>query len=214
MSKESDNLLQVRIEQIKKNIREIGDPQSISNRCGLNFHENNESAEFSFSLLNTQVEISYPELRIYDKRTGGDLPTPHQALICYYITPSSDSPEVYISANEWVSFTDLPDGRFYNQAFQSYTGDKLATSIETNFEKFSKVALRLNGSLLEMADISYRFLFLPKVPVAVVFWKGDEDFPPSCQILFDSSARFYLPTDACAILGSMLTQMILKQIKS
>ncbi len=31
--------------------------------------------------------------------------------------------------------------------------------------------------------------------MAVNYWCGDEDFPSSCKILFDSSASHYLPTD-------------------
>ena len=65
---------------------------------------------------------------------------------------------------------------------------------------------------MEVGNASYKFIALPKVPLAVVFWCGDEDFPPSCKILFDSSVSKFLPTDACAILGSMLTQKILKHL--
>jgi hypothetical protein len=45
--------------------------------------------------------------------------------------------------------------------------------------------------------------------LAVVYHLGDENFPASCQILFDASACHYLPTDVCAILGSMLTRKLL-----
>jgi hypothetical protein len=45
-----------------------------------------------------------------------------------------------------------------------------------------------------------------------VYWQGDEDFDASCQVLFDASARHYLPTDAYAILGSTLTRMLKKNI--
>ncbi|MDL1911699.1 DUF3786 domain-containing protein, partial [Chloroflexi bacterium CFX6] len=50
---------------------------------------------------------------------------------------------------------------------------------------------------------------LPRVPLMTTYWLGDEDFPSSCKILFDESATHYLPIDACAILGSMLTRKII-----
>jgi len=43
-----------------------------------------------------------------------------------------------------------------------------------------------------------------------VYWQGDEDFPSTCQVLFDASASHYLPTDAYAILGSTLTRRLIK----
>jgi hypothetical protein len=45
--------------------------------------------------------------------------------------------------------------------------------------------------------------------VAIVCWLGDEDFPTSFRFLFDDSIRHHLPTDACAILGNMLTRKLL-----
>jgi hypothetical protein len=49
--------------------------------------------------------------------------------------------------------------------------------------------------------------------VAAVYWQGDEDFPSTCQLLFDASVSRCLPTDACAVLGSALTRMLIKHIQ-
>jgi hypothetical protein len=43
----------------------------------------------------------------------------------------------------------------------------------------------------------------------VVYWLGDEDFPPSARVLFDASAGQHLPTDAFALLGSTLTHRLI-----
>jgi hypothetical protein len=49
---------------------------------------------------------------------------------------------------------------------------------------------------------------LPRVSLLTVYWQGDEDFPSSAQILFGVEVKHYLPTDACAIAGSMLTRQL------
>jgi hypothetical protein len=51
---------------------------------------------------------------------------------------------------------------------------------------------------------------LPRLSILVAYWSGDEDFPTSVQVLFESSTPHYLPTDVCAYLGSSLTRMLLK----
>ncbi len=109
----------------------------------------------------------------------------------------------------WVSFADLPDGRFYNRAFQSYTGDKLAGHFCTDLTAFERAAINLDGVKLGYKDAAYAFHVLPRVMLAVIYHLGDEDFPPTCQVVFDASASHYLPSDACAMLGSMLTRKIL-----
>ena len=72
-----------------------------------------------------------------------------------------------------------------------------------------EAAHKLDGMKLGYGDAAFAFHVLPRVPLAVIYWRGDEDFPANCQILFDASASHYLPTDLCAILGSMLTRKLL-----
>ena len=46
-----------------------------------------------------------------------------------------------------------------------------------------------------MADASYSFNITPRIPVAVLFWDGDEDFSPESKLLFDKSSDGFLAPD-------------------
>ena len=61
---------------------------------------------------------------------------------------------------------------------------------------------------MEVGSASFVMQALPNLPMLVTYWLGDEDFPSSCKILFDSSATHYLPIDGCAIAGNMLTKKL------
>jgi len=153
----------------------------------------------------TAVTICVPEFVAYDVENGKVLDTLTQALVAYYLhTADGISP-----ANHWIAFTELPDGRFYTQAFQGYTGRELAQTFGNDVARFEKTAVTLGGTANVLGDVAFRFQALPRVPMLVVCWQGDEDFPPSYKILFDAHTPHYLPTDACAILGSMLTRRLL-----
>lgn len=41
-------------------------------------------------------------------------------------------------------------------------------------------------------DLSFQVWPLPRVPLSVVLWQGDEEVPAGGTLLFDSTARFYL----------------------
>jgi len=41
------------------------------------------------------------------------------------------------------------------------------------------------------------------VPVTLVFWKGDEEFPPRLSILLDKSISHYLPTEDIVLASQM-----------
>ena len=204
MSQKSDALLQKKIDQLKMDIIKLGDPEGIAFRCGMEFKAGNNSIGLFFSLFDTPVTVLFPELKLFNSKNNNTLSTAFEAMICYHMATADGS----CLTGKWISFAELPDGRFYNQAFQGYTGDKLSALLGNDVESFSSAALSLNGVLLPIGDASFEFKALPKVPLAVVYWKGDEEFPPSCKVLFDASASHYLPTDACAILGSLLIQKI------
>jgi hypothetical protein len=51
------------------------------------------------------------------------------------------------------------------------------------------------GTSLDMADASFSFDITPAIPVAVLFWDGDEDFPAESKILFDKSIADLLAPD-------------------
>jgi hypothetical protein len=48
------------------------------------------------------------------------------------------------------------------------------------------------------------------VPLAIVYWLGEDAIPTKAQVLFDESADHYLPTDALAGLGAQLVRRIMR----
>jgi hypothetical protein len=162
--------------------------------------------EIRLSLFDTPVLVTYPGLVGFDAKKDDELPLPFQAVLAYYFHTSDGAPVT----GRWVSFADLPDGRIYNQAFQGYSGEKLVKSFQLDVDAFKVACERGGGVPTLIGDAAYIFYGLPRLPLLVNYWCGDEDFPSSCKILFDSSVSHYLPTDVCAILGSMLTRKLIK----
>lgn len=156
------------------------------------------------------ISIAFPEIQIIDQNTKAILPDFTQAMILNYLLTADGTP----GSGDWISFSDLPDGKFYQRAFQGYTGHELARQIGSHLEGFVRVAEEWQAHKIQFAHAAYIFQALPRVPLLVVYWQGDDDFPASFQILFDRSAPHYLPTDAYAILGSMLTRKIMTSYHS
>ena len=131
-----------------------------------------------------------------------------QALILYYFATSNGTS---LSGN-WVSFADLPDGRMYSQAFQGYTGDQVAKAIGSDIPMFHDRCEKAGGRLFGIADAAHLFQALPRVPLVLAHWQGEDEFPSSCKVLFDSAACNYLPIDGCAIIGNLLVKNVLRSI--
>lgn len=164
--------------------------------------------EFRLSLFDSPTVITHPGF-VGVNAEGDELPLPFQAVLAYYFH-TSDGASL---TGQWVSFADLPDGRMYNQAFLGYTGNELVKMFGLDVEAFKSACERGGGVATPIGDAAYRFYALPRLPMLINYWCGDEDFPSSCKILFDSSASHYLPTDVCAILGSMLKSRVVKKAR-
>jgi hypothetical protein len=126
-------------------------------------------------------------------------------LLLYYFSNADGSP----LTGRWISFAELPDGRVYNQAYQGYSGDLLARRYGADLTGLERASRSLDGERVAYGDLGFVFLALPRVSLLAVLWRADDEFPASGKVLFDSSAVHYLPTDVCAILGSMLTRKLL-----
>ncbi len=164
--------------------------------------------EFRLSLFDSPTVVTYPGF-VGVNAEDEELPLPFQAVLAYYFHTSDGAP----LTGQWVSFAELPDGRMYNQAFQGYSGDELVKIFGLDVDAFKSACEQGGGVATPIGDAAYIFYALPRLPMLVNYWCGDEDFPSSCKILFDRSASHYLPTDVCAILGSMLKSRIVKNAR-
>lgn len=203
-----------RVDELRSTLR-VQDPGLVAARSGSSWLTLGPGrGELHIPFFGNVCIFSFPELHGYNNHDD-PLPDFQQALLLYYLAIADDAP----LTGRWVSFADLPDGRTYNAAFQGYSGDEVMKRFEPvgrdnispfdAFHNFKQACLSIGGKPVDIGSASFVFQALPRLPLMVTYWLGDEDFPSSCKVLFDESAGHYLPIDACAILGSILARKII-----
>ncbi len=116
---------------------------------------------FQLPLWRRPVMLSYPDW-VARRWPSGEAVSPMElALLLFYFTIADGFP----LSREWISFADLPDGRFYNQAFHGYTGKELAQAFKNDQFAFERAALGLSGERLALGDASFSFQALPRAPL-------------------------------------------------
>ena len=179
------------------------DPEEMAHRSGATWEVGAGGKHFQVRFWDRVHLIAWPELAVREKE-GKPCSELIQAALLDYLLLADGAP----IEDVWVSFRNLPRGSFYEQAYQSYSGNMLARSFHGDLEGFRATAGRLGGEPLEMGDAAYRFWALPRIPLAVVFWSGGEEFPDSAQVLFDRSASHYHHIEMLAHLGAMLCERL------
>lgn len=202
----ADDYLAIRVEQLRAEIREK-EARRLSVDIGASYHElKSDLVELRLAMWGREIRLMYPDLVAVDAASGEPLDTFNQAMLAYYCRVSDGTPQHH----RWIAFSELPDGKFYTQAFQGYTGKEISKAFGDDVARFSAAAEKLGGVPQVLGDRAFSFQALPYVSLMVVCWLGDEDFLTSYRILFDASVSHHLTTDGCAIVGSTLTRRLIK----
>ena len=199
--------LQTRVVELREALSQRG-MQAIARRLGPQIQIEGNTIQLPF--WHSAVHIHFPEVIAVNPGDGQPLSVLDQAMLVYYLHDSDGTPP----AGQWIAFTELPAGRFYTQAFQGYTGEKLARHFGEDISTLEHCACHIHGRYERLASAAFAFDALPCVPLLLAVWLGDEDFPTSYRILFDAHVPHHLSTDSCAILGSMLTARLINALQS
>ena len=181
------------------------DPHHLAEYTGARYVDD-EGASLFITYWERQLKIGFPDFTVVHADTGEVVDERAETVLIHYVH-TADGTE---KGEKWVSLADLPDGSFYRNAYQGYSGDYIASIVQNDLESLKHACLRIDGKPESYGDISYSFYVLPRIDLLLVYHRGDDEFPPSAQVLFSSSASHYLPTDIYAYLGRHLVLRILE----
>ena len=111
-------------------------------------------------------------------------------------------------SGHWIKPMDLRAGDIYYKGSHVLPLDRLSQVYDGRIADFVARGGLLGGSPLSFGDASVRLLPLPRVPVAVILWKGDEEFPGRADLLLDSTCELHLPPDVIWS-GAMLSVLMM-----
>jgi hypothetical protein len=179
------------------------DPESAAAAVGATYRGTGGRGEIEVAFLASSVTVTVPAFECRPSETP--LPSHVCALLVYHLAISDGSRPT----GRWISFAELPDGGFYVTAFRGYTGAVIARRFGADTGALGEALAQVNAEPTEgMADRAWKVPALPRVPMALLWWDGDDEFEPRAELLFDATASHHLTTDGCAVLGSWLTATI------
>jgi hypothetical protein len=103
---------------------------------------------------------------------------------------------------EWISFKELESGETYYSAFRKRAIEPLLRKYGTNPEGIFKPTAKK----LDQADAAIQLEAFSGVPIIVELWKGDDEFGPEANILFDRSVSRIFCTEDVAVLSGFVAK--------
>jgi len=190
-------------------------PELVASLSGAAIGRDNEGRpSLVLNALNEEVNITWPDFTFGTEKAAAEIPIQQQVLYLHYLYGAWSSRGAR-STGEWISFQEIPDGRFYMDAFQRRAKNPMVTTFGGKPELLLKVAMELYGAVpFNQGDVSVVVRALPLVPIALILWKGDEEFPPEGNVLFDRSVIGILSAEDIAWLSGMVVYPLIGRAKA
>jgi hypothetical protein len=188
---------------LEKALQEIKgvNPYVVASKSGAQYDE----GKFKLLFFNRTFLIHFPEVEV--EEVGVESPPEQwlQVLLLHYLLRAKG-----ISvADEWVAYRHLPGAHFFERRFLNMAINPLQQAFSDDIESFKKAGLALGGTpMSRTGDAAFRFLALPKIPIACIFHLGEEEIPSRINILFDAAAHIYLPTEDLSLIGAYLSHAL------
>lgn len=189
-----------------KNELSSNDPHVVAGYAGADMRGGEEEDScICLDFLNEGILISWPDQEFsYSKTPEKEVPIQEQILLLHYLYGALSSKGTTVTG-EWISFQEVPDGKFYLDAFHRRARDPLIRAFGEKPRLLERSAKELFQAVpADQGDISVVIQALPLVPIELIIWVGDDEFPPSGNILFDRSIIEILSAEDVAWLSGMV----------
>jgi len=102
----------------------------------------------------------------------------------------------------WQPFEQLRSAAPFGPAFRKGNLAPLAATFSGHAHELTKALLSLGGLKLPTGDVGYQINVFPCIPLRVLFWEGDEEFPAQANLLFDRSATDFMRVESLVSMAS------------
>ena len=132
--------------------------------------------------------------------TGNPVKQSDHILVLHYLLCSVPLRKT----EELITFRELPGGQFYWDPFLSRSVKPLCLGIGNDIAKLKKNLSQFNWEAVDKGDFGARIHLVGILNLTLLYYKGDEEFGPSANLLFDSVIKWVYNAEDVAVLTSQI----------
>jgi len=155
----------------------------------------------TLTYLNRPYVITFPDLAVSPRDGSEELSLRERILVLRYLAQAKGTPPT----KSLVTYRDLPGGIVYFPTFSKRTTDQLARRFGNEPESLLEAARPLGGYEINLGDAGVVIRGFSRVPVNLVLWRGDQEFPAEARLLFDANVTDYLESEDVTVLCETIT---------
>ncbi|MCC8137395.1 MAG: DUF3786 domain-containing protein [Clostridiales bacterium] len=183
------------------------DPLEMSARTGTVYDE--EKQTFRLNFMGNTYSVAFPEFAILPDKEAEGLWLPislnaAQILVIRFLLECCAAK----STGKFLTYREVPWGEVYYRQFSGRCLSRLAFSYGNKLDQFCRAMEKLGAAKLDQGDAAYEMEIFDGYRVRFLLWAGDEEFPPSAQILFsDNFAAAFHAEDLVVVCDVVISSL-------
>jgi hypothetical protein len=162
----------------------------------------------SLQYMNRTYQVILPGITIRLEGSAADVELRDKILILHYLTRAHGT----LPSNKVITYQELRQGATYFPSFFKRAVQPLIDYFGRSPERILEASKELGGRPATYGDVAVTIPAFTRVPVTLVLWKGDQEFPPNGSILFDSNILDYLSVEDINVLCQTITWFLVKSL--
>ncbi|MGM9605250.1 MAG: DUF3786 domain-containing protein [Faecousia sp.] len=163
-----------------------------------------DGKEFTLKLLGRSFAIAHPDYAIRALDGGAVPPLPTQTFLLRYLLESKK----ITWTGTWKTFREMPWGEMYIKPYTGRVLTRAAFTFGTRIDAFRAACEKMGATPLPHGDAGYQFDLIGDYRMQILVWEGDEEFPPSAQVLYsDNFAQGFAAEDR-VVAGDILISAV------
>ncbi len=177
------------------------DFQERAERLGLDYGDNTVLVRF----LNRDYRITREGVEPLD---GKPVHVNNRSVLLYYLLSKGRGDP----GDDYILFENFPRMISGLNTQTQLMNAPLEKHFRNDYAKFRAAATQLDGHELESSSGKHRWKFsvLPKIPIEIVYYEADDEFPVDIQIKLDKSALSFLDFECLAFMVGCFVHALIK----
>ena len=96
---------------------------------------------------------------------------------------------------QWKTFREMPWGELYIKPYTGRVLTRTAFTFGPRIDAFRKAAEKMGAKTVNHGDAGFEFHLIGGYRMQILVWAGDDEFPPSAQILYSDNFTAFAAED-------------------
>jgi len=189
----------------REQLAEIEDMEQLCLKSGARCLVAGFQQEIAIEYLNRLYRITTPNVEVLLANSKEEVSIRDKVLILHYLLSAKGTP----ITNKLIAFKELSGGGNYFRTFSKRAIEPLVEHFGEQPHLLVDTAGKLGGHRVAYGDAATVINAFSRVPVTIVLWQGDEEFPPQGNILFDAAVSDYFSTyDITVLCESIIWKLV------